>query len=99
MAERDHALRDVIKISQCDRSSDIDHRVWRRGEARGEAAGTTRREPVTDIASERSLLRKMMGVRSQAKQGYEVQNPDAVCHQAVCTRFFRIGRWSQLYLL
>jgi hypothetical protein len=36
-----------------------------------------RRELVTDIASERSLLGKleMMGVRSRAKQGYEVQNP------------------------
>jgi hypothetical protein len=36
-----------------------------------------RRELVTDIASERSLLSKleMMGVRSQAKQGYEAQNP------------------------
>jgi hypothetical protein len=36
-----------------------------------------RREFVTDIASERSLLskREMMGVRSQTKQGYEAQNP------------------------
>jgi hypothetical protein len=44
-----------------------------------------RREFVTDLASERSLLSKpeMMGVRSRAKQGYEAQNPDAVCRQAV----------------